>query len=55
VCQTQILMLSAFMIISVGLINLLISENPELFLQDVGVEERDEKKFEDLWKLVEEW
>jgi hypothetical protein len=55
VCRTQILMLSAFMIISVGLINLLISENPELFLQDVGVEERDEKKFEDLWKLVEEW
>jgi hypothetical protein len=55
VCRTQILMLSSFLIISVGLINKLLSENSELFLQDVSVDERDEKKFEELWKLVEEW
>jgi hypothetical protein len=53
ICRTQILTLTCFLIISVGIINKMLSENSELFLRDVGVEERDEKKFNELWKLVD--
>jgi hypothetical protein len=49
--RTQINFLAAFLIVAVGVINKILESNPTLFLQDIGVEERDDQKVDELKDL----
>jgi len=41
--RTQLVFLACFLILSAGIINRMIEENDEMFVQDIRQEERDEK------------